>query len=475
MNDDRELRTTQEDDEYMDACPHTEFLESLHGNQSCNWHIALSELCDNSFDHKAARVQIQFRGKRDLEVLDDGNGCDDMARMMKLGMHDNRRNSGLGRYGVGLKEAGGWLWGVMVIETVCQGYVRSTTVDWEKWRKSGSWRLPKPRPVPALPEQVGTKLTFARIDRSPPDYEKLREKLSYVFAPALEDGKQIVIQRTRRKPMVCAAWKMPPLTDVITTDLVVAGKRASIHVGIIGEGADTSQYGFNYSYEHRNIKNSAFGGKGHSVRRICGQVTLSRDWKLSKNKTDIAEGQDLLEEKLYEICEPIILKAEQQAEVIYNDKFTHEINASLNEIVTTLRKAKREATGKKPGTVSPKGTKRRVRKADKTQPGGDILGKVASRGLRIEPVRSLNGLITDVDLTGNVVKVNEDHNWYITMRENHDINAIRCVCLGAYCEKAMAEDPTGQLHLFNRGFSSFIEAWSAILEAAYPRDNNAKQ
>jgi hypothetical protein len=129
----------------MRLAPDPAYLYALV-NQNLTWRDALSELVDNSFDAGATRVEVIFEGKT-LRVRDDGEGVEDIGRMLTLGHHTRGARTRLGRYGVGLKDAAIWLAPSLDIHTIrgLAGTVSQCVVNWDQLAKSLDWNLEDPQ------------------------------------------------------------------------------------------------------------------------------------------------------------------------------------------------------------------------------------------------------------------------------------------------------------------------------------------
>ena len=104
----------------------------LHSYKAANltWIDVVCELIDNGFDAGASRCELEWRRGNYFCIRDDGNGCNDIEKMLTLGKHFRQPTTRLGRYGIGLKSAACWLWGELVIDTCCNGQRLYKTTTW---------------------------------------------------------------------------------------------------------------------------------------------------------------------------------------------------------------------------------------------------------------------------------------------------------------------------------------------------------
>src|SRR5215813_13725045 len=180
----------------MDITPLYEIVNSLR-HQGHTWKILFAELVDNSFDAGAARAEILLGPGKKITVIDDGNGCSDIAAMLRLGGKQRHRTTVSGRYGVGLKEVAIQLWGKTTIQTVAKtdGRLRRIAIDWPSLN---GWLVSDP--IEEEPDgNLGTNIQFSNISKIPPVRDQVCEDLGYLFSPAILKGKQIIVVRGAEK------------------------------------------------------------------------------------------------------------------------------------------------------------------------------------------------------------------------------------------------------------------------------------
>lgn len=442
-------------------------LESIHA-QPLKWHIVIGELCDNSFDAGASRIDICFEKEKTLVVKDDGCGCDDIEQMLTLGKHYRHSTTALGRFGVGLKEAACWLWGDLRIKTCHKHTMRKAQVNWPRLSKGSSWIVPDPSVTQESVLPSGTELTFRNFKRHVPDYSLLVDELSYIFSPALRSGRQIVLKFPRKKPVVCAAWSPPSMEKVLEDEFKVDGKGVKFRVGAVPEGTENERPGFSFSHKHRIVlQSSALGSNGHSVSRICGLVELDGRWTLSKNKTDIVDEQQPLADAIWERCEDLIKESAKQAKIMSNRELETKVSAALQLLMTSPKKARRGGDNRVNGTQVPTNKGVKHRRAKKVQPGESFIEKCKAGAFRMERESRENGPVGRVDLPGNVIYLNESHNRIKHHIDSDNSEALVDVCITLLSHVAIE---TGQRDRFPamRNNEGFIEILSTILAAQEP-------
>lgn len=367
------------------------------------WSHILGELIDNAFDAGATRVDISRDG-RSLTIEDDGEGCDDLAKMLTMGRHSKRSRPTQGRYGVGLKDAAWWVGGPTKIETRRNGKERIVLIDWDGM---AGWFAPSPS-VEDAGNLRGTRIRFPSIakERRFPDGKRLDallEELAFIYSPAIKSGRQIVFQRARdRSPL--QRYELPTLIDVIDTTISVEGKTARVHVGIVPDGVDNPRPGISYTHLFRVILHSALGCGGLGSSRIAGWVSLDGGWTLARNKDDVSAYKDDLGEAVFAAIRPIVEKASSQALVMRTASLSESLTASFRGIVggsEANAKARREKSDRH-GSIRPTGTGTKHSRAAKTQIGTRFRD-ARPREFRIDFKPCSDPSIGEVDAAGRLI------------------------------------------------------------------------
>lgn len=402
--------------------------------QRLSWVDALGELLDNSLDAGAKKVVIEF-GKRRVSVIDDGRGCPDVLAMLTLGDHRQSTSTRLGRFGVGFNDAAIWFWGTTQIWTVWKGQLTNVQVKWPQLERSNDWEIPDPTTYPAaqapaasrgLSVDGGTVVTFSQINRNPKtgkDYQTLIDDLSYVFTPALEQGRQIVFRG--RTEHLATPFRPPPLDESIEKVVDVEGKEVSIHVGLVASGEINLRPGFTYSHFHRVvIKNGSFGCKELVSDGVFGRIRLGEGWRLTKNKNDIDDHREQLAEAVFSVAYPLLKKAVDRGHRFQTSAFESEVTNNLRDMLAGVRKEKeRRDPGGSTGTVTPKNTGRKRKRAKKRQPGDSPLEGVPTGQLCVTFREYDCATIGEVDDNGTVW-LSRSHRLIKQLRSDNDTRAV---------------------------------------------------
>ena len=99
----------------LDLTPNTHIIEAQR-ERDLSFPQCLSELVDNSLDAGGSEISIRY-DKENLRIVDNGCGCDDIERMLRMGEHSSHSTTTSGRYGVGLKDASQWASESLLIRT----------------------------------------------------------------------------------------------------------------------------------------------------------------------------------------------------------------------------------------------------------------------------------------------------------------------------------------------------------------------
>ena len=409
------------DDFEFDMTPETSSLVAQMSS-TLGWKRSLAELIDNSFDAKATSVHITY-GNRSLIVEDDGIGCSEVDVFFRQGKHRSR--NGLGRFGVGLKDAALWLHGpsgqgITDLRSIAKDGGVKCSVSWKKFIDSHVWKMAAQR-LPAGP--TGTRIAFTGIGRQLKDSHI--DELGYLFYPAIESGRQILFRRGSKRPVPVAAFQFPPLDNVVEHTSEVAGKEFRVRAGIVQDGHDNPYPGFTIAYKHRVITTTPDGCGSYGTARFVGVVQLGEQWKLSRNKDELVEDASLLAETLHLICKDVLVAAADKSRIVALAGIEQTIAANLHEALLAHKKAKRNSNKGKSGSVEPKDSGRTHRRADKIQPGDKrLMSKIGSR-IAVEFVQGLKEIgRASFNEDGTLISLSL-HNPYVEWAKDHsDTNAL---------------------------------------------------
>jgi hypothetical protein len=325
-----------------------------------SWSTCLCEIIDNAFDASASVVEMIF-GTDSLEVRDNGTGCADLAAMLTLGDHADHRETILGRFGWGLKDAAIALGDKIDIVSVHEGVERFLTCNWRTLEQATTWRIAAPtiRPTTA---PSGTSILISsnlKKRRSTPD---LLDKLGLIYMPALLSGKQIRWKVPREKSVnLVTPFAFPPLEHARTETLSVQGKTATVTMGLVLPQQPGVQYhkclGLMQIYGYRVLDwNTRLGLGEAATPGLFGTVTFDTAWQLTKNKNGLAEAKDDLERQIAVAFKDVIERAVVQGQALPFQQAQQAVNQAME---TLLQRPTREGwvKGARPGPPRKKGTR----------------------------------------------------------------------------------------------------------------------
>jgi hypothetical protein len=439
-------------------------------NQRLGWLEVIGELIDNSFDAAADRVSIRFAHGGTVEVVDNGEGCDNIEQMLSLGVHyvppGSKNRNRIGRWGVGLNDAATWLWGVTEIYSRSGNTVVKGTINWPVYTSQTNRKLAFDRRPAEDTDDLGTWITFRTKDRRFPDVDALANDIGYFFSPGLQKGKHILLIYRRGNKRTIAAWKLPPFEGAtINETFVIHGRAATLIAGVVRDGHPNERKGYSIFYENRIIKNTTtWANGGSSLARFCATVELDSRWTLSKNKTEIKESMlDELEREVYQRCQHLIARAAKQSLNLKNSLLDQQVRQLLQANLDASKqddgeKEKRDQ-GKNEGTVKPKHTGR-TRHPKKTQPG-DRLSKISA--IQFDWEEASHGLVGRADFGKHqcMIWLNETHAYLKYLKETENSEAIASICWVIAAEANQRVDGN-QLRLIMRG-DNVVDCLSRLL------------
>ena len=265
----------------IDITPDVHFLNSIRGDLGArgSWPVLGAEAVDNSLDANATDIALDVKP---TEIVIADNGCGILraheSAIVRLGEHRPHASTKLGRFGIGLKYNATSAGDLLEVESISGDGNMRLTVDWNKVIQSGRWHIPRPRWHPVLVSRgTGTTIQISRLRWERPkdkDIEMLREQLSQMFYPAIEQGATIRVNG-RALPLL----REPELSDVVEQTIQLPnGKGGHVRGGILVHPNAPGLYGVQVSYKHRVITSkSTFGCNSYSGhRQMFARVVLDR-------------------------------------------------------------------------------------------------------------------------------------------------------------------------------------------------------
>jgi hypothetical protein len=361
----------------IDITPRTHILTSM-ARQDMAPSLAIVELIDNSLDAKGQNNRVDYDPPSHvITISDDGVGAPDPSAIVTMGEHDSEGRDTSGRYGIGAKDAIMALGTAVEIVTVRNNLRRTVRADFEEILATGRWVAREDQEEVAAGTHCGTVVRICNVNRKIYP-QAIAEKLAATFAPALRRGRQILVNGI---PVVA-----PP--DVEVTDRLEGGgifgnKQYRWWAGIKADGQRIDG-GWRFEFKNRVLdstpSNRSYGTQDMDTHKFYGVITLiepedadhDERWCVNKHKTSADELEDLCEAIFPHVRELLNQAAEEHAITLESeiaDDVGRELTEALSE--TRMRKEKRRSNTEEhqPGTVLPRNTGKRRRRASATQEG----------------------------------------------------------------------------------------------------------
>jgi hypothetical protein len=447
-----------------DITPKLDYLLAIR-NMDWDAKGAVSELVDNSLGEArgdASYVLIQWDSKtREVTVLDDGRGMDDVADLFQLGKTRGMSPRDIGKYGSGGTMACLWLGSEVSVWTLRDGQVASAQVAWSKLRNwedlsTEVWARASASntPVALLSRGHGTliRLKVPKAKRIVSD--AIQKELAKRYAPGLRHGKLLRWETLGKKSGEVRLEAPQFLTDPIDIrlDVKVHGKARPLtaegQVGVrVGLGPSESK--IEVGFGHRVIKrtsdcySSPDGQQSYGGVGVTGWVDLGEGWQdfLTTTKTDFHDAQawDSLMEHLFFELEPLLKQVEdeneryQLAEIALNlelslqGAFQVDATIAANANDPKYEWTKSDNDGEVPA----------IERKDDAETGVDggeaALPKASGGSVRLEfkPQSDMAGCLCDPRITGKEIRVFIDKDDACVKEARERKNPIQSMLLSA--------------------------------------------
>lgn len=456
----------------IDAGPSTFLIDSLL-NTKVSYPEALGELVDNSYDQAAKTVRIALDGES-VSVIDDGNGCDDLPAMLKLGQHARTKTTKLGRYGVGLKNVATGLGELLEICTRKGGVERCARIHWPTLRDSGSWTsVTGTEEESAKPN--GTEITISQLHTNRFQLERIIKSLGFTFAPALWSGRRIVIDRDN-ETLPVEAWKLPEMQSYVEGGESKDGIGFTVRAGLVERNSEGP---FILSFQHRIIGATTEPcGALSASERFMAFVELQGKWPMLRHKDGIKESLEAewLYESLHQICFPLLRKVHQEGETVLLDELAAYLELNLGPIIGRPR---RPNPGTKSGTIEPAGSDRSVSEAETVNT--EIVHIVEERestnrkkgfNIRYQDMDSNDVGRVDVNKKRVEIALNQNHTCVAECRRVNNKVLLKSICMALLASHQSLADESQMAFNFENENSAerFMSSFSLMMKVLAERD-----
>jgi hypothetical protein len=361
----------------IDITPKTHILTSM-ARQDMAPSLAIVELIDNSLDAHGRNNRVDYDvASHVITIGDDGVGAPDPSAIVTMGEHDSEGRDTSGRYGIGAKDAIMALGTAVEIVTVRNGLRRTVRADFEEILATGRWVAREDQEEVAAGTHSGTVVRICNVNRKIYP-QSIAEKLAATFAPALRRGRQISVNGIPVDP--------PPeveVTDRLEGDGIFGNKQYRWWAGIKADGQKIDG-GWRFEFKNRVLdgtpSNRSYGTQDMDTHKFYGVITLiepedaehDERWAVNKHKTSAEELEDLCE-AIFPHVQDLLNQAAEEHAITLESEIADDVGRELTEALSEsrMRKERRKANPEEhqPGTVLPRNTGKRRRRARLTQDG----------------------------------------------------------------------------------------------------------
>jgi hypothetical protein len=454
---------------HYDITPDIRIVDSIR-NTNITYVEAIGELVDNSLDSGATRVEIQLPNYGGcLVVADNGNGCDNIESMLKLGKHHKTNTTRLGRYGVGLKNASIGIGKLLTIETVKGGIKRRVEVD---WNGMNSWN-----DIEGTEDETngpaGTTIVIGQTVKSIRSEGDITKKLGFTFFPAIRDGKSIAISGKAIKP-----WSIPEMSDAIESEDFNYEFNVGYKVtaGLVNRNDEGP---FILSFRHRVLGAISEPCKAFNVNsRFMALVELTGEWPMLKHKDGLTYGPESqwLYDSLHDDCQDLMAQLHKEGESVEVEQMSQILDLAISPI---RGKAKRPNRNNSEVESERAFTDRIVREAEMVANAGDVSrrdGRSNRRGFSTAYDNLPPNEIGRVDRNHSrvVIKLNENHPLIKLCRDNENRIGTLIIATMIFTAHTSIDGTTQELLKFEVAGrqEGFQKSTSMILENIFKAMNS---
>ena len=373
----------------LDLTPNTKIAESIRAEARMSLFEACAEFIDNSLDHGATDIRIDLP-RDEIRISDNGAGCADLQRMLKLGTHspDGRR---IGRYGVGFNMAAIWLARSVEIESVSGAKRHRVTLSWDEIPPD--WKVSAPPPEDASGAASGMSIRLYNLFPRRRHVSDLVNSLAARYPFLKSSGKALLVNGA-----AVPGSELPPLGNTLIGEGEWEGRAYRLTAGLVDRIPPPWKHGFAVMLRDRVLADGLSDGCGEYSRHGFFALvellegveledgTASRSWPVAKTKTGLTDSIHLFLESLLKDVEPLLQAAETESSNLMLRGLELQLSGSwLNDALFGV-KEKRPGPGGSTGSADPTGTggpRTRATNTDPAEQGNIKLGRGIGRQVRV--------------------------------------------------------------------------------------------
>jgi len=338
-------------------------------NQNFMLKTALLELIDNSIDAKASRVIITEQDG-DLWITDNGNGFPNIPQALDYGKSD--KFEGIGRYGVGLKDA-------------CAKYSNATIISSLGVEVRAPWEaiasgLHDGEVFPKDVKDDGKTYVILEDFRERYKSAICGDSIRRTYAPKLAaNDVEISLNGLGLKPL-----ERPSFNDEIDETFKFGGRLVRVYGGTFDPSDPMRRkwQGYNPFYQGRLIGGGCITdcGVGDEVCSFSFSLDLidteEESWQLATNKDDVDDLREVINQCYRDHTKPMLVKASEDVRKIELKNVEDIINDLLNSRGNQTRKKNQGSKG----SVKPTETGEPKKRTYTATSGGDYKGGSSRSG-----------------------------------------------------------------------------------------------
>jgi hypothetical protein len=301
---------------YLNVPPSTgEIKAMIHANMDLKTCIA--ELIANSLDQNPTRIDLILDKKTQVpsfSISDDGNGCFELKKMIRIGSHVASKKDTIGRYGVGFKDAVIWLGDLVTVDSMTRkGKKEMALADWQGMLAVDSWNVGFMNDSARTIHGVTVKVSDLRGHRFR-GWNMVPRYIAELFSAAIDAGIIITVDGKQVNSI-----PQPLLTEMKEFEGTFGGLAFK---GVAGMLVDkkSGMSGWEIRYSPQTIC-SGYAKEGfgaYSSQGFYGRFYMidgDKKWKLNRNKTGSEDLGDVLNsDYMQSVILPILEKLKVREE-----------------------------------------------------------------------------------------------------------------------------------------------------------------
>jgi hypothetical protein len=305
--------------------------------------VATNELIANSIEQGAKEISLWLNNE-EFGISDNGNGCDDMRALSKLGKHYHTSDlQKIGRYGIGLKDAAVWMGWLLIADSLHgeTGQKLSMTADWDEMIQYDKWLYTYRKGSKRITSGMTLRVYGLRNRRFHAWY-KMAGWIAENFSAAIQDGITIRVDGVAvvakpdpaldEKIEFSGSWKVDGVTLTVKGFCGILKNRKEYESGW--------EVQFGPMVITKGYQKEGFGK--YSPQGFYGRINLidteGGKWTLTRNKTVAQELGGILNcDEMQQIVRPILEKLKQQHRTLALRLTQAAVEVALNNMLQNVK------------------------------------------------------------------------------------------------------------------------------------------